>query len=921
MEDQGWGTNPKGGVVLRVIVQGNAAAAKSYYQGSGGGVAEYYAEGQEQAGEWGGQAGKRLGLEGKVEKEEFDALCENRNPQTGERITARTKTVRRVGFDLNFHVPKSVSVVYGLTGDPAVLEAFKASVRETLADLETETRTRVRTGGKDETRTTGNLAYSLFVHSTSRPVGGVPDPHLHAHAFVFNLTWDEIERRWKALELGEVYKNAPYYEAVFHARFSRKIADLGFDISRTGTGWEISGIPSRVLKAYSRRTEQIESLAEDLGITDPELKGLLGAKTRERKQLRFTLEELRIIWKARLSQAEQSALELVLAREVPVTGRDPHAARDAMAFAIAHCFERSSVIPVKRLLGVALRHGVGQVTLDVIQDELKRHGLIVRDYHGERLATTKDVLAEETRVLNFAKKGRNAFRPLVNGDRQLPDWLSPSQQSAVRHVLKTSDRVILVRGVAGSGKTTLIKECVNAIEGEGKAVLLLAPSAEASRGVLRKEGFGNAETVAKFLLDERLQDSARNGVLWIDEAGLLGLKTLDAVFALAGQLEARVVLSGDDRQHRAVERGSSFTLLQRMAGLEPATVKEIRRQKGRYKEAVELLSEGKTVEGFDLLDRDLGWVKELPDDERANAISVDYLKALDDGKSVLAVSPTHAEGTQITRTIRVALREAGKLVGDEKMFARLEARDLTLAERQEPRFYREGDVVEFHSQAKGFRPGARFTVTTVGRSSIAAKDEKGRETILPLRLADRFQVYTEKVLSLSVGDRVRVTKNGKAKNQKRLDNGTLSRIISLKTDGGIELENGAILPANFCHLAHGYVVTSHASQGKTVDRVLIAQSSESFRASSREQFYVSLSRAREQATVYTDDRNSLRQSIQRSDPNLSASELVNSQDPPIHVWRAWISRRLQSLRYFIEKGITQLEPSHGYNLEYLVRSR
>jgi hypothetical protein len=79
MEGQGLGTNPKGGVVLRVIVQGNAAAAQSYYKGSASG-GEYYAEGQEQAGEWGGHAGKRLGLKGRVEKEAFDALCENRNP-------------------------------------------------------------------------------------------------------------------------------------------------------------------------------------------------------------------------------------------------------------------------------------------------------------------------------------------------------------------------------------------------------------------------------------------------------------------------------------------------------------------------------------------------------------------------------------------------------------------------------------------------------------------------------------------------------------------------------------------------------------------------------------------------------------------------------------------------------------------------
>ena len=910
---------PSGVAVLRVIVQASADAAKAYYAGGRG--SEYYAEGQERAGEWGGLAAVRLGLEGMVEGGAFDALCENRQPGTGERLTARTKAIRRVGFDLNFHVPKSVSVLYGLTGDAAMLDAFQAAVRETLADLEAETRTRVRRGGRDETRTTGNLVYALFVHVTARPVGGIPDPHLHAHAFAFNLTFDPVEHRMKAIELGEVFKNAPFHEAAFHARYARKLVDLGFDVTRTATGWEISGVPDRVLKAFSRRTEQIQSLASDLGVTEPELKVLLGARTRERKQLRFTLDDLRTIWRTRLSPDERLALERVAAREVPVTGHDPDAEREAMAFAVEHCFERTSVVGVKRLLGVALRYGVGHVTPETIEAELTRHGLLVRDHDGERLATTKDVLAEESRILTFARAGRGTCCPLARDGCPLPDWLSPGQAAAVRHVLTAPDRVILVRGVAGSGKTTLIRVCVTAIEGEGKRVLLLAPSAEASRGVLRKEGFATAETVAKFLLDERLRETVRGGVVWIDEAGLLGLKTLGAVFRFAGELGARVVLSGDDRQHRAVERGTPFTLLHRVGGLEPAAVKEIRRQSGRFKAAVELLSVGRTAEGFDVLDRDLGWVQELPDDARAGVIAADYLAALDAGKSVLAVSPTHAEGGQITRTIRSALRAAGTLRGEEVGISRLVARDLTLAERQEPRFYRDGDVIEFHTQAKGFRPGARFTVTAAGRSSVAAKDASGRDTILPLGLAERFQVYTASTLPLAVGDRVRVTKTGTAANRKRLDNGTLSTVTAVSPDGGIRLDNGAVLPPGFGHLTHGYVVTSHASQGKTVDRVLIAQSSESFRASGREQFYVSASRGRELVTVYTDDKKSLRRVIERSDPAHSATELVQSHTPPEHVWRFWAARRLRSLGQLVGTGITRLGSLPVPGAEQLVRAR
>ena len=79
------------------------------------------------------------------------------------------------------------------------------------------------------------------------------------------------------------------------------------------------------------------------------------------------------------------------------------------------------------------------------------------------------------------------------------------------------------------------------------------------------------------------------------------------------------------------------------------------------------------------------------------------------------------------------------------------------------------------------------------------------------------------------------------------------------------------------------VVTSHASQGKTVDHVFIGQSSESFPASSREQFYVSVSRARQQATIYTDDKESLLDAVSRSDDRMTATEFVADHDHRVRV--------------------------------------
>ena len=110
------------------------------------------------------------------------------------------------------------------------------------------------------------------------------------------------------------------------------------------------------------------------------------------------------------------------------------------------------------------------------------------------------------------------------------------------HVLESRDKVTLIRGAAGVGKTTMMQEAVEAIEAGGKRVFTFAPSADASRGVLRSEGFGNADTVARLLIDERLHEELKGQVIWIDEAGLLGTKTMARVFDLAEEIDASVIL-------------------------------------------------------------------------------------------------------------------------------------------------------------------------------------------------------------------------------------------------------------------------------------------------------------------------------------------------------------------------------------------
>src|SRR6202042_2593490 len=137
--------------MIRVTQQNSGAAAKKYYA-----TADYYSEGQEIIGSWGGKGALQLGLEGMVDKASFERLCDNLDPRTGTPLTVRTRTERTVGYDFTFSVPKSVSLLYATSGDQGIMDAFRGAVEETMCEIETEMKTRVRRDGQDTDRTTGN---------------------------------------------------------------------------------------------------------------------------------------------------------------------------------------------------------------------------------------------------------------------------------------------------------------------------------------------------------------------------------------------------------------------------------------------------------------------------------------------------------------------------------------------------------------------------------------------------------------------------------------------------------------------------------------------------------------------------------------------------------------------------------------------
>jgi conjugative relaxase-like TrwC/TraI family protein len=332
--------------MLRINQQSNAAAAKSYYSSP----AEYYRPGeQEIVGQWGGKAADRLDLAGDILRQHFSRLCDNRHPFTGDQLTARMRKDRRVGYDFTFDACKSVSILYGITDDPAILDAFRWAVAATMEEMEAGVKTRVRKRGQFAERIVGNMAWAEFIHFTARPVKGKIDPHLHAHCFVPNVCWDHVEHAWKAIDVASVKEGGPHWQARFQRRFGHRLAELGYAVAWKGDNFEIAGITRDMIERFSRRTTQINQAADKRGITDPRDKDRLGALTRERKRKDATMPKLRAEWRQRLTDDERTALaQAAWKHRHPLLGGDRRPEDDRQQRLRDHIMQRQRLAVMAR---------------------------------------------------------------------------------------------------------------------------------------------------------------------------------------------------------------------------------------------------------------------------------------------------------------------------------------------------------------------------------------------------------------------------------------------------------------------------------------------------------------------------------------------------------------------------------------------
>ena len=911
----------------------NAGRASHYFSAQD----DYYSkEGQ---GVWMGRGAEKLGLHGEVDAVHFRALLEGRLPD-GRSIPATfeaSKAAKRHGWDFTFSAPKSVSLQALIAGDQALIEAHNKAVRDAVALMERHAIGRKKIAGVSHRERTGNLVAAAFQHELSR----AKDPQLHTHLVVMNMT-ERRDGQWRALSNEELFKHTKLLGAAYRASLARNLQALGYEIRLTDKegAFELAHVSRAQVEAFSQRSRMIEETLDNRGKSRAEAstleKQVIALATRPKKD-RLSEQDRRLLMEHWKEKSRAAGIDYGSGERAPRNGppQNGNAARESIEFAIAHLTERQSVMVDSMLMTTAMQHAVGRATHDELRAELNRRiavGDVIAEELLYRLARDRDDAPAKTRadwerdvrhakglsrneaflyvdeairkgalvrvearyttdlawrteqsILQMERDGREQSRPVMDprkAEREIARTdLNRGQRQAAHMILTSRNRVAGIQGSAGVGKSHLIRTTAGIAERNGYQVVVLAPYANQVER-LQSDGL-NASTLATFLVSKDRNIDKRTLVV-VDEAGLVPARQMEAALRIAERNDSRVVLAGDIQQLKAVEAGRPFAQLQ-ANGMRTSVVDQIQRQKTPdLKPAVELAAKGRAQESLEYIDRH---VREVPDDKaRYVEIAREYAAMQEPERTrTLIVSGTNAARRELNALIR---RELG-IEGTGREFDTLSRKDLTQAERRNAPSYQVGDYVqpERDYDKTGLRRGELYRVADIESGNrLLLVGEDGRQHEVNPHHHKQLSVYEKTRSELAPGDWARITRNSPALD---VSNGDRVRVIDVKADR-VELENDKgrriELDGNRpLHLEHAYATTVHSAQGLSTDRMMVDLDTRSL-TTGRDLYYVAISRARYEATIYTNSRSELPEALNREAIKTAALD-IHREHEALHLQR------------------------------------
>jgi conjugative relaxase-like TrwC/TraI family protein len=854
----------------------------------------YYGQGMV----WVGKLAERLNLGMDVTKEDFAAIFDNRRP-SGERLTARNnkekakslkwewdeaqktcvkveryKSNRRIGNDITFTAKKGESLL-AVKDKFFVENVLMPSLEETVQEIERDAvQVRVRKGGVHKTRATDEWLAARAIHDVSRPTPGFPpDPNWHAHLAQANVSWDAVEKKLKAAEMGVLFDRRAYYQARWHARCAEKGLALNYGYRREADGLHLSVVGNDLERMYSKRTAEIESEEKRRRHTlERKASAIVTAAAMNGKFLEQKAVYLKL--KAHIGQEiRQGKDKIVLEGEARVDAWKQEAgagvleniwenARNgqrigfldkeaAQSLAIEHAFQNDCVIKNEDLWISISIFGAGTMTVAEMDRFVESDARLVRNPERPGLVTTWDIVREEQAIRALVKAGEGMYQGLLESWTDKSGKLDIGQVEAVKGALQSKDVVFAVPGAPGSGKSLTVATLAQALKKEGHEVIVLAPTGRSRDALAKDSGTGSAYTIAKFRASEELQQKATGRYIFTDEFSLIPNADEKWLLEFAAANHKQLIQFGDAAQYTGVSRGNPVNDLVEAGRLKFAELTNIYRQKknpelkalaqdivdGRYKESIERCKKNK-------------WIDiQKSEDECRHAIVDAMIAEKVAGKGVLTTAYEHRQGEEICHELRCKLKADGLLGLEDVEVKTLRDVQITDAQLADPVSHREGYTYKFHRRASGgFQSGEEWEYRRVENGRVIA-GRNGTEKVLPLDAVDSFRAYATKSMTIAEGDQLLATRNDPL-----LGVSTGDMVTVQKLEGKwATLSNGKKADlAKGIHFRQGWTVTGYASQGDQKYASFLYMPASASRHFNQRQWRVGPTRAQEKFRVFTD---------------------------------------------------------------------
>jgi len=793
-------------------------------------------------------------------------LC---NGQYGsEQLVAQGAGEKHVaGFDITMADPKDVSIMRGYAQSKnhplaqKLQTAHDTAVANTLAFIERYAGCRITKNKQTKFTKSGNLIAAAFDHQINR----LDEMHFHTHNFIYNMVIDKNGEH-RALENFRIFKNQDLFHQIWHTNLALELHKIGLQTQITdykkGT-FGIKGFNPIITEYYSSRTKSIEKayklheekLGRELTYAEKEPIKRLHRPQKSKRNIDEILTEFVADVEERFG-FDTDQLESYLnpsARTVFITKNELNAIVTEAAGALNEkqaCFSYEDLL--KAVL--SLTHGNNKtIQIAEIETAIDKHQDLIR--FTDTSITTNAFYKLENDIIQKIMQGKNTFEPIYTEDEitiAISDkGLTIGQQEALTHILTTSDQYIGIQGNAGSGKTFMLKwaKKIASDEIEFQGVAFTGAAADE----LEKESGIKSTTIHGFLASNSTPNISNKKKIWIiDEASMVGSKLLNQVIDRALSENAQIVLVGDIKQYQSISAGTIFTDLKQLQAMEFSHMPEVMRQteESLINAVASINMHLDYTKAFDIINK-YNMVQSIEDDEmRLNAIAAAYLKS--NQNETLMIASTNKERNALNHLVRHKMLETGA-IKDERLLNILSSVDINDVDKLFAQNYALGQMIIANRQGIIGKNGEQGVIVSTDKKAntiTVQKEDTSIHTIALSQSAAMISVFNQHKKKIAIGERILFGRNNKQLNVKNGQTGIITAIngdvLTIKKQG----KSITIDMNEYPYLDYSYCISDVKAQGKTSKNVIVAAHSQ---RSSRESFYVQITRAKKNLQFFVND--------------------------------------------------------------------